>query len=247
MIFKSIAKLACLVLATAEVQPKANDSPEVSYLAKFVFSVGGYVNFTGMANESVRVNMDIASLPSLAGAPFQYHIHENLAPLGEINCSYTGGHLNPYNGNPNASNVDELEVGDLSGRHGLITKDDIEPGLVTKHTYKTEYVDQYISLNPDSPAFIGNGRSVTFHYANGTRFACSNITNVETGEQITIGSSNSSNSSNSSSSSSSSNTSNTSNSSNGSNGSSDPENLAATNYPKLFTIVGGIAGLSLLI
>lgn len=220
MLFKSIAQLACLVLATAEVQPKANDSPpHVLYMAQFKWSAGGEVNFTCMTNESVLVNVDV-SLPS-TGAPFQYHIHEKPASWNEIDCMVTGGHLNPYNGNPKANSTDELEVGDLSGRHGLITQDQIKPGIVAPNTYKAEYADQYISLNPDSPAFIGEGRSVTFHYSNGTRFACANITKVESKEPASINSSNSSG--------------------------DEPENLAGTTYPKMFTVVGAIAGLSLLI
>lgn len=222
MLFKSIAQLACLVLATAEVQPKANDSPQDLYMAQFKWTLSGDLNFTGLANSSVLVKVDLKNTPDIDGAPFLYHVHEKPAPYNEEGCNATGGHLDPYNGNPNASSVDELEVGDLSGRHGKITKDDIEPGIVSKYTFNTEYVDQYISLNPDSPAFIG-GKSITFHYANGSRCGCANITKVESKEPASI------------------------NSSNSSNGSGEPENLAATNYPRMITIVGGIAGLSLLI
>lgn len=215
MLFQSIAQLACLVLATAEVQPKANDSPEDTYKAEFKSSISGDVSFTGLSNHSIKVDVDVKNLPS-AGAPFQYHVHVKPAPWDEVSCLATGGHLNPYNGNPNATSTDELEIGDLTGRYGKIAEDEI-----TDNGFKTEYVDQYLSLNPDSKAFIGDGRSVTFHYSNGSRFACANITKVESKEPASI---------------------------NGSNSSGDePENLAGTNYPKMITVVGAIAGLSLLI
>jgi uncharacterized membrane protein YgcG len=36
------------------------------------------------------------------------------------------------------------------------------------------FTDKYLSLNPASPAYIGN-RSIVLHYANKTRIACANI------------------------------------------------------------------------
>lgn len=210
MLFNSIAQLACVALAVGKVQPKANDSPEgASYVAEFSDKLSGDVKFTGASNGSVSVEVDLSGFPSVGG-PFSYHVHTAPVP-SDGNCTGTEGHLDPYGGNPKANNTDELEVGDLSGRHGTLTSGE---GSV-------EYADQYISLNSGSDAFIG-GRSITVHLANGTRYACANITESDKGDS---GAS----------------------SGNSSNGSVTPEDAGVVNYPHLFTAAFAAAGAALLI
>lgn len=152
--------------ALAKVQPKANDSPTDVYEADFDTDVKGKVEFSGLKNGSIEVNVDLSGFPT-SGGPFQYHVHEAPVP-SDGNCTGTKGHLDPYDGNPKANSTDELEIGDLSGRYGLIHGTSIN----------TTYVDQYLSLDPESPAFIG-GLSITIHLDNSTRLACANITEAK--------------------------------------------------------------------
>lgn len=165
---KNFIQAAVLALATAaEVQPKANDSPQDVYVARFDDNLTGKIKFTGLHNGSIEVEIiDLCGFPE-SGGPFQYHVHEAPVP-SDGNCTGTLGHLNPYNGDSEADQKNELEVGDLSGRYGFLPGD----------TGYLCYVDQYLSLNPYSPAFIG-GLSVTAHYYNTTRYACANITEVD--------------------------------------------------------------------
>jgi len=96
-----------------------------------------------------------------------YHIHENPVPANG-SCDATGEHLDPeargVNPPCNASAPETCQVGDLSGKHGDI------PALPG---FSLQYIDDYVSLNPDDAAFLGN-RSLVIHDNNGTRIACAN-------------------------------------------------------------------------
>lgn len=96
-----------------------------------------------------------------------YHVHEYPVPANG-SCDATGEHLDPQNRTENppcdATQSQTCQVGDLSGKYGDIPA---IPGFYAK------YVDDYCSLNPDDPAFIGN-RSLVIHCNNGTRLACAN-------------------------------------------------------------------------
>jgi hypothetical protein len=87
------------------------------------------------------------------------------------NCTATLGHLDPYNRGEtppcNASEPDTCQVGDLSGKHGLIIATSGEP-------YEDEYNDYYISTTPGSPAYFGN-LSVVVHSNDLTRLNCGNF------------------------------------------------------------------------
>lgn len=149
--------------AFAKLQ-KANDSPQgAKYVATFDNKLQGQVEFVGTSNGSVSVSVKLEGLPE-TGGPFPYHVHELPVPANG-DCMGTKLHLNPYNGSSSATTLDDTEVGDLARRHGNLTapSDDIS------------YVDEYLSLNSDSPAFIG-GRSVVVHFLNNSRIACANIT-----------------------------------------------------------------------
>lgn len=153
---------------------KANDSPEgAKYVAKFDTKLQGDVKFVGMANGSVSVTVKLSGFPD-EGGPFPYHIHE-LAVPSDGNCTGTKMHLNPYNGSSTATTLDNMEVGDLARKHGNLTapSDDIT------------YADEYISLNPDSPAYIG-GRSVVVHLSDNSRLACANITQEKSSNSSSV-------------------------------------------------------------
>lgn len=157
-----VAALSLLAFANA-VAPEVSDSPtNVKYEAVFNKTILGSVSFSS-PNGTVMVDVDISGLPA-TGGPFQYHVHVNPVPSNG-SCIATGGHLNPYGGVPNAASWDTAEVGDLSGKHGLINGTSL----------MTSYFDPFLSLNPDDKAYIG-GLSVVFHYSNTTRLACANIT-----------------------------------------------------------------------
>jgi hypothetical protein len=86
-------------------------------------------------------------------------------------CTAAGPHLVPYGG-PNDTVVCDraapqlCQVGDLSGKNGKITPENGK--------FNTQYSDDFISTNPDSPAFFGN-RSLVLHNKNGTRINCGNF------------------------------------------------------------------------
>lgn len=155
--------LASLSLVVAGAAPYATDSPAgAKYVATFDKTVSGSVEFATVSNSSVGVTVDIKGLPT-SGGPFLYHVHQYAVPANG-SCLATGGHLNPYNGSEKATDAASKEVGDLSGKHGTISGTSLD----------TFYVDNYLSLNEDDPAFVGN-LSVVIHYANTTRLACANI------------------------------------------------------------------------
>ncbi|RLV93651.1 Cell surface Cu-only superoxide dismutase 5 [Spathaspora sp. JA1] len=162
----SIALLAATALA--QNAPVSTDSPQgVTYVAKFVpnshSNISGTVEFEAAKNGSVLVNVDVNGLPS-QGGPFPYHIHEKPVP-SDGNCTGTLGHLNPFNGSMTSTVAAGKEAGDLAGKHGNITAS----------PFQTSYVDNYISLNPSNPAYIG-GLSVVIHANDNSRLTCANIT-----------------------------------------------------------------------
>lgn len=161
---KLFSLAASCAVVMGDAAPVVTDSPEgAKYVANFDTSIQGSVKFTSASNGSVLVDLDLENLPS-SGGPFTYHIHAAPVP-SDGNCTGTKLHLDPYKGNPNATDPSELEVGDLSARHNPIEGTSIDKS----------FVDQYISLNEDDKAFIG-GLSVTVHFKNNSRLACANIT-----------------------------------------------------------------------
>ncbi|KAI5957516.1 SOD4 [Candida theae] len=164
--------LSFAAVAFAGDTPIQSDSAnQPSLLAKFQKAsksdVTGTITFEPATNGSVLVKVDVEGLPS-SGGPFPYHIHQLPVPA-DGNCTGTKLHLNPYGGNENATTPQGKEAGDLSGRHGKIQGQSLS----------TEYVDNYISLNPNSKTYFGN-LSVVIHYANTSRITCSNLTKLET-------------------------------------------------------------------
>ena len=116
--------------------------------------------------------MQRISLPSYLSFFSEYHIHEFPIP-SDGNCTAAGGHLSPY-GRPDTPPCDTAvpetcQPGDLSGKHGAISD------TATKQGFQKQYLDLYLSTDPNSVSFIGN-RSVVVHANNGTRLNCANFT-----------------------------------------------------------------------
>ncbi|KAG7664684.1 uncharacterized protein J8A68_001780 [[Candida] subhashii] len=174
-----LSALALSAVATAADAPVSTDSPtNVEYVAQFDqlnTNITGEVTFQSN-NGTVMVKVDFEELPK-TGGPFPYHIHQFPVP-SDGNCTGTGGHLNPYNGTLNATTSAAKQVGDLAGKHGNLTSS----------PFMAEYFDDYLSLNPKNPAYIG-GLSVVIHDRNDNRLACANITTVKNFQQNTSSSS----------------------------------------------------------
>ncbi|KAG6001823.1 hypothetical protein E4U21_003785 [Claviceps maximensis] len=113
----------------------------------------------------VRFTVRFENLPK-TGGPFPYHLHLKKATDG--NCTAAGGHLDSTNRGEkppcDAGNLPSCQVGDLSGKYGRINSD----------PFSAEYVDKFLSLKEDDPAFFGN-RSFVIHLANTTRITCADF------------------------------------------------------------------------
>lgn len=165
-----LSLLSVSQLALGDKAPKIKKNPKnVVAIADFPFgfdnNVQGNIVFTAKRGKSVNVHVDVTGLPK-EGGPFQYHIHENLVP-SDGNCDLVGLHFNPYDAPPDCEDQKDdsyCQVGDLSGKHGWIDTT----------CFETKYNDPYLSLNKKSNSYIV-GKSITFHYANLTKFACADI------------------------------------------------------------------------
>jgi Cu-Zn family superoxide dismutase len=165
-----LSLLSVSQLALGDKAPKIKKNPKnVVAIADFPFgfdnNVQGNIVFTAKRGKAVNVHVDVTGLPK-EGGPFQYHIHENLVP-SDGNCDLVGLHFNPYDAPPDCEDQKDdsyCQVGDLSGKHGWIDTT----------CFETKYNDPYLSLNKKSNSYIV-GRSVTFHFANLTKFACADI------------------------------------------------------------------------
>lgn len=166
-----IVSLGLIAKILGDAAPVATDSVgKPNYIATFKTpnfanssSITGTFEFEADKDGKVHVYIDINNLPT-TGGPFMYHIHQKPVPANG-NCTGTLAHLNPYGGLANATTIATHEVGDLSGKHGTINGT----------SFKSNYVDEYLSLNPENRAYIGNV-SVVIHAANNARLACANIT-----------------------------------------------------------------------
>lgn len=172
MKFTTPVIFAAIIARTMAAQaPKVSNNP-VKAIAIADFPQGGTnkktlgnIIFYTKRNNEVKVHVDMTGLPPADG-PFHYHIHEH--PVGANgDCEATGLHFNPYAAPAECDSQKDdsyCQVGDLSGKHGWINTT----------CFETKYYDPYLSLNPSSPSYLV-GRSVVFHYANLTKFACADI------------------------------------------------------------------------
>ncbi|KAF8471201.1 superoxide dismutase [Kalaharituber pfeilii] len=124
--------------------------------------------------EGVRVEVAMRGFPT-EGGPFTYHVHDQPVP-SDGNCTGTKAHLDPFIRGQKVpcdpKRPQSCEVGDLAGKHGKI------PADIANGTYTTSYIDKYITLEEGPGAFIGN-RSIVVHLADGKRYACANVTDLE--------------------------------------------------------------------
>jgi len=127
-------------------------------------SVSGVATANGVG---VTFSVSFSNLPT-SGGPFLYHIHSAPVP-SDGNCTGDLAHLDPYirgEAPPCDDTIPQTcQVGDLSGKHGMITSD----------PFTASYVDDYASTVNGIGAFFGN-RSLTVHFANTTRITCANFT-----------------------------------------------------------------------
>ncbi|KAH7376044.1 cytosolic Cu/Zn superoxide dismutase [Plectosphaerella cucumerina] len=117
----------------------------------------------------VEFKVQFSNLPK-EGGPFSYHIHATPVPENG-NCTAAQAHLDPYIRGQAIPCDDErpetCEVGDLSGKHGLIDS--------AEDPFEATYIDRYSSLIEGQGAFFGN-RSFVFHFSsNLTRITCANF------------------------------------------------------------------------
>ena len=161
--------LAAVPLALAATSPESapliyGNPDDACFVSEFPATgsnkIGGYITFTAL-DGLAKVNIKISSMePNLL-----YHIHAKPVDPSDETCDSTGGHFNPYNGtSPCGKDLSKCEVGDLSGKYGNIDFS----------YFESEYLDPYLSLVEGDESYIG-GKSITLHYLNGTRYACSNI------------------------------------------------------------------------
>ncbi|KAG5936225.1 hypothetical protein E4U53_000262 [Claviceps sorghi] len=129
-------------------------------------SIQGFISASAPPDGvGVRFTIRFENLPK-TGGPFPYHLHVKKAAGG--NCTAAGAHLDPTNRGEqppcDAGKLPSCQVGDLSGKYGRINSD----------PFTAEYVDKFLSLKEDDPAFFGN-RSFVIHLANTTRVACADF------------------------------------------------------------------------
>lgn len=127
------------------------------------------------------INVSLMNLDALAGG---YHVHIlPILPGSNEPCSDANilGHYNPLGVNisnspqPGTGTVDQYEIGDISGKFGLLTN---------LNQFQAMYMDQNMPLTGRHSIV---GRSVVVHYPNGSRMQCANIkADMDGGGYMTI-------------------------------------------------------------
>ncbi|KAG9346113.1 hypothetical protein JZ751_007931 [Albula glossodonta] len=163
-------RIACANITDARL-PSARTGPWVG-----VGTSSGQVQFLQRSPQGpMFINISLTSLAFRAGG---YHVHMLPIKNGGDPCSDENvmGHYNPLSVNtamspsPGTGSVDQYEIGDISGKFGLLT------GLDEKHTL---YMDSNLPLSgPNSIV----GRSLVIHYTNGSRMQCANISADNNGD-----------------------------------------------------------------
>lgn len=158
--------LATLATTAASAIVITNNPSDVIFRADFPQgnsqTVVGVIQFYAL-NGTTKVHVDITGLPKNSGL-FSYHIHEGAI---DKDCVSAGTHFNPYGASSDcdAMGDDSLcEIGDLSGKHGLINTT----------CFEMFYYDPYLGLDTSSPQYIG-GKSIVIHFESGERLACATI------------------------------------------------------------------------
>ncbi|KAJ8264487.1 hypothetical protein GJAV_G00149720, partial [Gymnothorax javanicus] len=168
-------RLACANITDARL-PSALTGPWVGK-----GSSTGQIHFSLESPQApTLISVSLSNLSSVAGG---YHVHVLSIKNGGDPCSDDNvmGHFNPLSINislsppPGTGSVDQYEIGDMSGKFGLLTNLD---------QLEEQYMDSNLPLSgPDSIV----GRSVVIHYTNGSRLQCANISaaNTATGQLVT--------------------------------------------------------------
>lgn len=117
------------------------------------------------------INVSLMNLSSIAAG---YHVHILPLRYGSVDepCSNANiqGHYNPLRWNisnspaPGSGTVDQYEIGDISGKFGLLTN---------RNNFEAVYMDPNM---PMTGPYAVPGRSIVVHYTNGSRMRCANIT-----------------------------------------------------------------------
>ncbi|XP_023676080.1 uncharacterized protein cusr [Paramormyrops kingsleyae] len=128
----------------------------------------GHVQFSQDFPGLTTINVSLSNLNWMAGG---YHVHKlpinsTVNPCSDRNIM---GHFNPLAVNQSSSpppgngTVDQYEIGDISGKFGL---------LIDQDQSQNQYQDCNMPLTgPNSIV----GRSLVIHYLNGSRMQCANI------------------------------------------------------------------------
>ncbi|XP_037782115.1 uncharacterized protein LOC119578625 [Penaeus monodon] len=152
-----------------EVKPKK---------ARAIFNGMGVTGEVRFEQTSVFAPTDLTlDLRGLAGRAGGFHVHElpSYPPkhAGDFPCGKTGGHYNPFEVDPSTSpepglgSHDRYELGDLSGKHGLLTGLQEVEATVTDH-----------NLPLFGPRSVLT-RSLVLHRDSGERWLCANIRPTE--------------------------------------------------------------------
>lgn len=142
--------------------------------ARAIFNSQGVTGEIRLQQASIFAPTDMTlDLKGLAGNAGGFHIHELPAKPQtrpeDFPCGATKGHYNPYNVDPSTSpeaglgSHDQYELGDLSGKHGLLTGLEDAMATVTDHNI---------------PLFGSRSimtRSVVIHKESGARWVCANL------------------------------------------------------------------------
>lgn len=130
----------------------------------------GHIQFSQLVPQGpTTVTVSLTDLNSLAGG---YHVHVLPITPGHAHpCSDANihGHFNPLDWNatdspsPGMGTLDQYEVGDISGKFGMLTG---------HNNYQGVFLDTNLPLT--GPYSIVR-RSVVVHYTNGSRMRCANI------------------------------------------------------------------------
>nr|XP_033772916.1 uncharacterized protein LOC117346857 [Geotrypetes seraphini] len=143
-------------------------------------ATGGFQVSQNLDLDSTLIKVNFSDLNDLNGG---YHVH--ILPIKQISLeacadNHIKGHFNPFHvditSSPAPANgtVDQYEVGDISGKFGMLTG---------KNFLLEDYIDPGLPL---SGPYSILGRSLVIHYINGSRMQCSNIQpqNTEDGEWL---------------------------------------------------------------
>ncbi|KZL81176.1 superoxide dismutase [Colletotrichum incanum] len=130
---------------------------------------GSIVAMTAPDGYGVKFTVGFSNLPN-EGGPFTYHLHVDSIPE-DGNCTKALAHHDAFKRGEttpcDASRPETCQIGDLSGKHGSVTRD-----------YEPTYIDRYLSIVQGPGSFFGN-RSFVLHFANKTRISCANFKLVQ--------------------------------------------------------------------